>query len=174
VKRPWLILLGGFLLGLVAYTGIYHHATSTQRSMEHGARPELAWLKNEYHLTDAQFALVVQSHEAYYPKCAEMCRRIDEQNAKVQQLLAATNVVTPEITAALAAAAQLRAECQSAMMQHFYEISRAMPPADGKRYLAWVQQETILPAQMIPTKPGMKTDRATTSMENTNHRKGNE
>ena len=158
MKRSWLILLGGLLLGVVAYAGIYHHATSTQRSMERSTQPELAWLKNEYHLSDAQFGEVAKLHEAYYPKCAEMCRRIDDQNAKVQKLLAATNSVTPEIKQALAEAAQLRAECESAMMQHFYEVSRAMPPEQGKRYLAWVQSETLLPGQMVPTKPAMKMD----------------
>src|SRR5258705_6441572 len=96
--------------------------------MEQSSHPQLAWLKNEYHLTDAQFAQVAQLHDAYLPKCAEMCRRIDEQNAKVQQLLAATNAVSPEIKSALAEAARLRAECETAMLQHFYETSRAMPP----------------------------------------------
>src|SRR5438067_2141704 len=83
-------------------------------------------------------AQVVQLHDAYRPQCAEMCRRIDEQNARVQQLLAATNAVTPEIKEALAEAARLRAECETAMLQHFYEVSRQMPPAQGKRYLVWV------------------------------------
>src|SRR5258706_5650217 len=127
--------------------------------MEQSSHPELAWLKNEYNLSDAQFAQVIQLHDAYYPKCAEMCRRIDEQNAKVQQLLAATNVVTPQIKKALADAAQLRVECQSAMMQHLYEVSRDMPTAEGKRYLDWVQQETLLPGQMVPTRPPMKMDK---------------
>src|SRR5882672_8988953 len=156
MKRTWLILLGGIAAGCVAYAGIYLRTTSAQRSMEQSTRPELAWLKHEYHLSDAQFAQVVQLHDAYKPKCAEMCRRIDDQNARVQKLLAATNTVTPEIKQALAQAAQLRAECESAMMQHFYEVSQAMPSDQGKRYLAWVQSETLLPGQMIPTKPAMK------------------
>jgi Spy/CpxP family protein refolding chaperone len=153
MKRSWLILFGGLLAGLVAYTSIYLHATSAQRSVEQSSSPELAWLQKEYHLTDAQCAQVVQTHGAYRPRCAEMCRRIDEQNAKVQQLLSATNAVTPEIKQALAEAAQLRVECQAAMMQHFYEVSRAMAPEQGSRYLAWVQQETLLPGQMVPTRP---------------------
>ena len=124
--------------------------------MDQSSHPELAWLKHEYHLTDAQFAQVAQLHDAYRPKCAEMCRRIDDQNAKVQQLLASTNTVTPEIKQALTKAAQLRVECQSAMMQHFYEVSRAMPPEQGKRYLSWVQQDTLLPGRMVPTSPSTR------------------
>src|SRR5438874_1597023 len=113
MKKTWLILIGGLLIGLVAYASIYHRATSVQRAMEQSSHPELAWLKTEYRLTDAQFAQVVQLHDAYHPKCAEMCRRIDDQNSKVQQLLSATNAITPEIREALAEAAQLRAECES-------------------------------------------------------------
>jgi hypothetical protein len=158
MKKSWLILLAGLVVGLIAYACIYLRATSMQRSIEKSSRPELAWLKMEYHLSDAQFAEVVRLHDAYRPKCAELCRRIDEQNSKVQQLLAATNTVTPEIKGALAQAAQLRAECETAMLQHFYEISRVMPPEQGKRYLAWVQSETLTPGQMIPTKPAMKMD----------------
>ena len=156
MKRSWLILLGGLAAAVVAYACIYLHATSGQRSMEQSTQPELTWLKSEYHLSDAQFAQVVQLHDAYYPKCAEMCRRIDDQNARVQKLLATTNIVTPEIKQALAEAARLRVECQSAMMQHFYEVSRAMPPDQAKRYLAWVQSETLLPGQMVPTQPARK------------------
>jgi len=145
MKRSWVILLGGLLLGFAAYAGIYLHGTATQRSMEKNVRPELTWLQHEYHLTDSQLAQVIQLHDAYHPKCAEMCRRIDDQNAKIQQLLAATNTVTHEITKALAEAAQLRAECESAMLQHFYEVSRAMSPDPAKRYLAWVEERTFLP-----------------------------
>jgi len=155
VKKPWLILFGGLLAGLVAYTCIYLSATAAQRSMEKSPRPELAWLQNEYRLTDSQLAQVIQFHDAYHPKCAEMCRRIDDQNAKVQQLLAGTNTVTSEIKQALAEAAQLRAECESAMLQHFFEVSRAMPPDQAKRYLSWVQEQTLTPGQMVPTAPPM-------------------
>ena len=52
--------------------------------------------------------------------------------------------MTPQIESLLNESAQLRAECQAKMLQHFYEVSRAMPPAQGKRYLAWVHQQTIL------------------------------
>jgi hypothetical protein len=156
MKKTWLILVGGLVAGLVGYACIYLRATSTQRSMEHSSRPELAWLKTEYHLSDAQFAEVVRLHDAYRPKCCELCRRIDDQNAKIQMLLAATNTVTPEIKEAIAQAARLRSECETAMLQHFYEVSRVMPSDQGKRYLAWVQNETLMPGQMIPTKPAMK------------------
>ena len=155
LKTPWLILLGGLLVGLAAYTCIYLGATAGQRSMENSPHPEMAWLKNEYRLTDPQFSLVLLMHDGYRPKCVEMCRRIDDQNARVQQLLVATNSVTPEIKQALAQSAQLRAECEAAMLDHFYQVSRAMPPDQAKRYLSWVQEQTLTPGQMVPTAPPM-------------------
>lgn len=154
MKRSWLILLGGLAAAAVGYACIYLPVMAGHQTIEQGPHPELAWLKREYHLSDSRFARVVELHDAYFPKCAELCKRIDKQNTKVQQLLSATNKVTPEIKQALTEAAQLRVECQSAMMQHFYEVRRAMPPDQGKRYLSWVQQETLLPGQMVPTSPG--------------------
>ncbi len=156
MRSSWLIFLAGLAAAAVGYACIYLPVMAAHRTTEQVPHPELAWLEKEYHLTGPQFARVVELHDAYWPKCAAMCRRIDVQNAKVQQLLAATNTVTPEIKQALADAAQLRVECQSAMMQHFYEVSRAMSPDQGKRYLTWVQSETLLPGQMLPTHPPMK------------------
>ncbi len=159
MNKSWLIISGGLLAAGIGFAAIFLPMRAAHRSSEDGPHPELAWLKKEYKLTDAQFAQVVQLHENYHPKCAEMCRRIDEQNTKVQRLLDSTNAVTPEIKEALAESARLRTECESAMLQHFYEVSRAMPPDQGKRYLAWVQSETLLPGQMVPTRPGMKMER---------------
>ena len=105
----------------------------------------MAWLKEEFHLSDAEFARVCQMHDGYLAGCAERCRSIDEKNAHLRHLLAATNTITPDIERTLGEAAQLRAECQKQMLQHFYDVSRTMPPEQGKRYLAWVQERTVLP-----------------------------
>jgi hypothetical protein len=63
---------------------------------------------------------------------------------ELAQLLAATNTITPEIEKALAESALLRADCQKKMLQHFYDVSRTMQLEQGKRYLAWVQKQTVL------------------------------
>lgn len=153
MKRAWFIVIAGLVLGLAAYAGIYFARTADNHSIVKGSQPMLSWLQQEYHLSDSQFARVCELYAAYQPKCAEMCRRIDAQNTETERLLAATNAVTPEIREALARAAQLRAECQTAMLEHFYEVAQAMPAEEGKRYLAWVQQETIMPAKMLSTNP---------------------
>jgi hypothetical protein len=56
-----------------------------------------------------------------------------------------TNALTPEIEKTLSEAAELRLECQRAMLKHFIEVSKTMPPSQGKRYLVWVEEKTFLP-----------------------------
>ncbi len=146
MKRSWLILIGGLTLAVAGFACAYSLVTA--HSPERGSKPELAWLKGEYQLDNEQYTRVCELSTAYYPKCREMCREIDAQNARLKALLAATNAVTPEIKQALAQTAQLRAKCEAMMLNHFYEVSRAMSPNEGQRYLAWVQKETLVPSPM--------------------------
>lgn len=153
MKRAWLIAIGGLFVAVAAYACVYLAGTSTQRAVANSDKPVLAWLQQEYQLNDAQFARLCEVHDAYRPKCMEMCRMIDEKNAEIEKLLAATNVITPEIRKALADAAEIRAECQANMLAHFYTVSQTMPPEQGKRYLAWVRQETMKSGRMMPGEP---------------------
>lgn len=138
MKRPWLILIGGLLLAVVAYGACYLSGSARLRNLQTSSAPELAWLQKEFKLSDAEFARVEQLHQSYLAGCAERCRIIDAKNAALRELLASTNTVTPEIERAIQESAQLRAACQSAMLQHFYAISQMMPPDQGKRYFDWV------------------------------------
>lgn len=153
MKRAYFVIVVGLAAALAGYVGSYIAGTSTQRHIEKENRPALAWLQAEYHLTDAQFARACQLHDAYQPKCAEMCRKIADCNARVKSLVAATNAITPEIKQALAQSAQLRAQCEQMMLSHFYETAQVMPPEQGKRYLAWVQKETLISSPMTADQP---------------------
>jgi len=145
MKRSLLIMLGGLVLAALAYAGMYRAGTADSCCRVHESKaPELAWLKQEFHLTEPEFTRVSELHEQYLAGCAERCHQIDLKNQELAHLLAQTNNVTPQIQQALADAAQLRAQCQSKMLQHFYEVSRTMPPEQGKRYLDWVQSKTLL------------------------------
>jgi hypothetical protein len=144
MKRPWLILIAGLFLAVVAYSAFYYAGTAGSRNSTRGEHPELGWLKKEFRLSDTEFSRISQMHEAYLAGCAERCRLIDEKNEHLKELLSTTNFITPEIEGALSEAAQLRAECQKKMLQHFYEVSRTMPAEQGRRYLAWVQEQTIM------------------------------
>jgi len=143
MKKGFLILALGLALAAAAYGCVYFVCSSSARNLEHSSEPELAWLKAEFNLSDSEFKRISGLHAAYLPQCAEMCRRVEAQNQRLRVLLAATNQMTPEIDSAVAESARLRGECQRNMLKHFYAVSRTMPPEEGRRYLAWVQERTF-------------------------------
>ena len=140
-----IILVVGLALAFLAYFGGYFAGTARHRAMLRSDVPELAWLKEEFNLSEAEFQRITELHEAYLPKCGERCTLIDAKNNELRQLLAQAGTVTPEIERKLAEAAALRLECEKAMLAHFLAVSKAMPPEQGKRYLAWIEQQTFMP-----------------------------
>ncbi len=152
MKRSGVITLLGLVLALGGGAGIYLSRVASYRALCAHAGVELAWIKKEFHLNDADFARVRQLHEAYKPVCAKMCQRIDEKNRELAGLLAVSTNVTPQIEQVLGETAQLRRECQTAMLKHFFAVSQAMPPEQGRRYLAWMQAQTLSPTHptMLP------------------------
>ena len=108
-----------------------------------GATDDLAWLRDEFKLSDAEMARIRPLHEGYLPKCEEMCARIAAKNRELRAVLAAATNFAPVIEQKLAEAAALRAECQGHMLRHFYEVSQAMPPEQGRRYLEEMKRATL-------------------------------
>ena len=145
-----LILVLGLLAAGVAYSCIYFACTSSARSMKQSDQPELAWLKEEFKLSDAEFNRVSELHAAYLPQCRDMCREIDAHNVKLQTLLSSATNMTPEITSTLTESSRLRSECQTMMLRHFFQVSQTMPPEEGRRYLAWVKEKAFLPNYGMP------------------------
>ena len=146
MKKSIAILCAGLLVCVAAFCGFYYMGTASQRAVVSSATPELMWLQKEFNLTDAELTRITKLHDDYQPHCAEMCRRIDEQGARLKTLLTATNAMTPEIEAALAESTKLRADCQRDMLQHFFAVSQTMPPAQGRRYLEWISERTFIRA----------------------------
>ena len=145
LRRAARILVIGLVLAFLAYFGGYYAGTAKHRAMLQSDTPELAWLKEEFNLGDAEFKRIAELHNAYKPGCMDRCRRIEQKNEELKELLAQATSVTPEIERKLTEAAALRVECQKAMLNHFMAVSKAMPPAQGKRYLAWIEQQTVMP-----------------------------
>jgi hypothetical protein len=152
MKKGGLILLLGLVLGTAGFSGFYYLGMAPARQMMHQPEPELAWLKREFNIGDAEFGRIVQMHEAYLPQCATRCRLIEEQNQKLRELLAKEPGTTPEIQNLLLERAKTRAHCEAEMLKHFQEVSRAMPAEQGRRYLAWVQEQTVLHAQAMESR----------------------
>lgn len=143
MKKGVVIFLVALLAGLLAFCTMRCHKAA---EIPHGegialdAMPELAWLRSELKLTEAQFLKVRELHVAYRPKCTEMCRRIAEAREKIEGIASAYRVITPEYKAVLNEHAALHVECQEAMLTHLYETAATLDPEQSKRYL-----ETMLP-----------------------------
>jgi hypothetical protein len=143
MKRTLLILLGGLILGGATFCAFYAAEQRAARSLQTDDQPELAWLKHEFRLGDAEFERISRLHETYLPHCMEMCERIAAKQAELDQLLGQSDRMTAEIERVMEESATLRLRCQKMMLQHFYEVSQAMPPDQGKRYLDWVVGRTF-------------------------------
>ena len=87
MRRGILILFLGVAGAVLAYCAFYRMGTEAPREWMRSSQPELAWLKQEFSLSDAEFGRISALHSAYLPQCTEMCRRIGEQNTKLRLLL---------------------------------------------------------------------------------------
>lgn len=104
---------------------------------------DLAWLRQEFRLSDAEMTRMWELHEGYMPKCAEMCKQIAAKKQELESALAGTTNVTTAAEEKLTELGMLRAQCQVQMLRHFVEVSQAMPPEQGRRYLTEMQRLTL-------------------------------
>ena len=147
MKKGAIILLVGLLGSMAAFASLYYVCMTSHRQLLRNSEPELAWLEHEFNLSRPDLARISRMHDTYLPHCQGRCRIIKAQNEKLRQLLAQAEMVTAEIKALLAERATTRAECEVAMLTHFLQVSHAMPPSQGQRYLTWVEQQTLLQSQ---------------------------
>jgi len=141
MNRSLVILLGALVLGASMFGVAYFAGRDACRM----TRPtdDLSWLRDEFHLSDAEMARIRKLHEGYLPKCAEMCAKIAAKKSDLETALGGTTNVNPAAQQKLAELAALRAQCQAQMLQHFIEVSQTMPPEQGRRYLAEMQRLTL-------------------------------
>ena len=142
MNRPLVILLGALVLGAAIFTGSYFAGQRACANMM-GDKDDLSWLQNEFHLGSAEMARVRQLHEGYLPQCMKMCAKIAAKKDEIAAALANGTNVTAEVQMKLTELGELRAQCQAQMLQHFVDVSRAMPPEEGRRYLAEMERITI-------------------------------
>jgi uncharacterized membrane protein len=138
--RRVLLIVGCILgVGLLAYTAAYCWKMR-EASAARTDRDGLLWLRAEYKLSDEQFARVKTLHEAYQPKCDDLCRRARDSEANIARLIAASRSVTPELRTALQDREHLQAECQAAMLVHAYETAAVMQPEQAQHYLHFISR----------------------------------
>jgi hypothetical protein len=143
VRRPLFILLGLLSLGAAVFAGSFYVTRQICVRQLSNPADDLDWLRREFRLTEPEMARVRQLHEGYLPKCGEMCARIAAKKREVrEELIGATNV-SDAAAQKLVELAELRARCQTQMLRHFVEVSQAMPPEQGRRYLEEMQRLTL-------------------------------
>jgi hypothetical protein len=143
MNRSLVILLGALALGAAIFTGSYFIAQRTTEICCTNPTDDLSWLRVEYHLSDAEMARIRELHEGYLPKCAELCLKIATKKREFEAALGGGTNLTAEAQTKLNEIAGLRAQCQAQMLQHFATVSQAMPPEQGRRYLAEMQNLTL-------------------------------
>jgi hypothetical protein len=143
MNRSLVILLGALALAAAVFAGSYFVSQRTCVATMTRSADDLSWLRDEFHLSDAEMARVRRLHEGYVPQCMKMCALIAAKNAEVQTALGSGTNVTAGAQKKLAELGELRARCQAQMLQHFITVSQAMPPEQGRRYLAEMKKVTL-------------------------------
>ena len=143
MNRSLVILLGALALGAAIFAGAYFAAQRTTVMCCTNPADDLSWLRTEFHLGDAEMARIRKLHEGYLPKCEEMCAKIAAKKVELDAVLGNSTNVTTVVQAKLDELAALRSQCQAQMLQHFATVSQAMPPEQGRRYLAEMQKLTL-------------------------------
>lgn len=141
------LLLIGLAVALAGFACAHLAGTASARALMRQPEPELAWLKKEFSLSDDEFKRVQDLHRAYLPKCAERCKAIAAQNALIESITSSANALTPNLQLAIKERADIRALCETEMIAHFIAVSRTMNSEQGKRYLAWVRQQSAFTSE---------------------------
>lgn len=149
MKRALIILLAGLALGAATYFLCFRMATQPMRQVA-SVENELAWLAMEFRLTPEQTQRVEALHSAYEPRCKEMCRKIAENNAQLDRLIAAKREFTPEMDRLLRASAEIQVECRRDMLAHIYAVAAVMPPEQGERYIGLLKMQVLQPGTIHP------------------------
>ena len=143
MKRPLLILILALLAGGALFASSYFMSRRVCESCSSSSTDKLDWLRQEFHLSDADMAHVRELHNGYMPKCAEMCAKIAAKKQELDEALAGATNINPVATQKLTELALLRSQCQAQMLDHFIEVSQAMPPEQGRRYLSEMERLTV-------------------------------
>jgi hypothetical protein len=143
MKRSLTIVIIGLLAAAALFAGSYLMGRRVCQACVQPSADSLDWLRQEFQLSDADMAHVRELHNGYMPKCADMCAKIAAKKQELDAALAGATNVSPAAKQKLTELAVLRSQCQAQMLEHFVEVSRAMPPEQGRRYLAEMERLTI-------------------------------
>lgn len=150
MRRPLLLLLALFAVGALVFQTSQTTVVSCCGSED---ADELAWVRDEFKLDDAALAKVRQVHTSYRMNCSRMSEQVASKKQLVYQATMASTNVSAELQRELAEAEALRLESQKQMLNHFYEVSQAMPPEQGRRYLSEMCQTMLFEPSLADHHP---------------------
>lgn len=145
MRRVILLLVCALGLGALVFGLYYQYATSRTHALIHAPEAELRWLRHEFQLSEDQFERIRQLHQEYAPRCERMCRRIEQVNARLDELIGQSGGMSAELNAAINDCAVAQAECRKNMLDHVYAVAGQMSPAEGARYTAMMKKRIIQP-----------------------------
>lgn len=145
MKKSIVVLVLALAIGILSY-----FLSFTCFSIKATPWDEVSWLKQEFNLTDGQYAEVKRLHEAFMPVCETHCSEYMKAKTTLAKLLKDSTTMTPEVENALNAVQQIEAECQRAFLKHGYEVAAVMSPEQGARYLRMIKEQinTSMPEAM--------------------------
>lgn len=143
MRRPFLILTGVLVVGLLVFVASWQIAARLSARHMTGDADDLTWLQQEFSLGDAELERVRELHQAYLPQCEVYCREIAVRQGRLGELLARGALADPEVETTLVEIGEWRARCQANMLRHFQEVAAAMPAEQGRRYLVEMKRLTI-------------------------------
>ena len=143
MRKPLVILIGALVLGALLFGGAFYCAHYVCVQKMASSTDDLDWLRMEFNLTDADLARIRELHNGYLPKCSANCALIAAKKREVNKAIAAGTNSIATLDKLRAEVGALRVKCQSEMLAHFDEVSRAMPQEQGQRYLAEMKRLTL-------------------------------
>jgi hypothetical protein len=143
MKHAWLMLSAALILGAAVFGGSFFVGQRICCRTTASSTDDLDWLRQEFQISDTELAKIRELHEGYLPRCAEMCKQIATKQRELTDALAGATNLNATAQTKLTELHVLRAQCQGQMLEHFMSVSRAMQPAQGRRYLDEMQRLTL-------------------------------
>ena len=145
MKRGLVIGILALVLGAGMFFLCYRAGTRPMRQLVAQEGGEMGWLAREFRLTTEQTQRIGQLHSDYEPRCAEMCRKIADNNTRLDRLMITNHERTPEMDTLLRESADIQVECRREILAHIYAVAAVMSPEQATRYLALMKMQVLQP-----------------------------
>ena len=136
MKRTFLTLIFGLAAGVGSYFGYFHFNEPAPTDSLEG---QLAWMKSELHLTDAQFARIQELHRASHPQLQAMAAQVSlmqSEFAEFEQTRRTSDSVDfVEFARFVESRRNLNQACLDSTRRLVLASAEVMTPAQRQQYL---------------------------------------